>query len=580
MENYLTLLKSLKKKHTGLNKIKVAILGDTTLTFLVNAIKGRGINISLDLSFWVADDNSIWRHITTPSSNFYGFQPEIIILYKSSVKLLERYDQLIGDQYQHFADNELNSIIDIYHCLNKNIDSSIIFYNFPEIEDSVFGNYSNKVESSFLFQLRRLNYKLMEFAVKNPNFHICDLSTIQNRHGRQMFFQSSIFINSNLDLSFDILPFIAKSTLDLIVALKGYIKKCIIVDLDNTIWGGNIGDEGVENIEIGDLGIGKVFSNIQYWIKKLKNRGIIIAVCSKNFETTAKTPFTSHPDMILKLDDFSLFIANWNNKAENIQYIQKSLNISMDSIVFLDDNSFERKVVKELIPEITIPDLPDDPACFLEFLYEENLFETVSYSKDDIIRTQYYHNEIKRSSLRDITDESEFLGLLEMKGKVDKLTSFNIPRVVQLSQRSNQFNLRTVRYTESEIIKMVNSKNHLVFVFSLDDKFGSNGIISFIVLEKITDTEIFIESWVMSCRVLNRGMEYFACNTIVNEIKKLGFRRLIGEYIPTQKNKYVEYLYRDLGFSKVSMNWVLEVIDYQSIDNQIKIVNKTDNGRL
>ena len=234
----------------------------------------------------------------------------------------------------------------------------------------------NKTDSSFLFQLRKLNYELMLFASNNANFFLCDLSGIQNLLGKQTCFQPSIYINTEMVLSIDVLPEVAVKTVQLISnSLQGKFKKCIILDLDNTTWGGVIGDDGIENIQIGSLGIGKAFTEFQYWVKKLKNRGVIVAVVSKNTDSAAREPFEKHPDMVLKMDDISVFLANWENKADNIRQVQSILNIGFDSMVFIDDNPFERNIVRENIPEILVPELPEDPAEYLEFLYSLNFLK-------------------------------------------------------------------------------------------------------------------------------------------------------------------------------------------------------------
>ena len=229
-------------------------------------------------------------------------------------------------------------------------------------------------------------------------------------------------------------------------AQRGTFNKCLILDLDNTLWGGVIGDDGIEGIQLGHgLGIGKAFTELQQWAKKLQQRGIILCVVSKNDEQVAKEPFIHHPDMVLRLDDIAVFMANWETKVDNIRAVQQVLNIGFDSMVFLDDNPFERAIVRENIPGITVPELPEDPAQYLEFLYSLNLFETASASEVDDKRTRQYQQEAKRIELkRTFANEQEFLASLGMEARVEPFTAFNTPRVAQLTQRSNQFNLRTM----------------------------------------------------------------------------------------------------------------------------------------
>jgi FkbH-like protein len=441
----------------------------------------------------------------------------------------------------------------------------------------VFGNFASKTPSSFLFQLRKLNYELMLLAAKHPGLHLCDISTIQNQVGKATFFQTSVYINTEMVLSVDVLPQVASKTLDLIGALHGKGRKCVILDLDNTLWGGVIGDDGMENIQLGSLGIGKAFSEFQYWLRKLKNRGIILAVCSKNTEAVAKEPFEEHPDMVLELEDIAVFVANWGNKVDNIMQIQSVLNIGFDSMVFIDDNPFERNLVRENIPEICVPEMPEDPADYLEYLYTLNLFETASFSEEDERRTELYKIESQRKAVQQkFTNEDDFLKSLHMLSQVEVFNKFNAPRVAQLSHRSNQFNLRTHRYSEADINGMISSENHYTFAFSLEDKFGDNGLICVIILQ-IEDTRtLFIDTWFMSCRVLNRGMEHFVLNEITNFAREKEFAFVKGEYIPTLKNAMVKDHYLNLGFKRSGDFWILNTTDYQ---NKKCFINNKNYGK-
>lgn len=572
MKNFLELKRNLKKDFSGLPEIKLAVLGDTATQFLVQALKGTGFDSGFNLNVWEADFNQIERQAYDQGSELYEFKPEMVLVFQSAHKLLGKFNKLAPESYNSLADSELASIKNIYSAISSNLGTKVIFYNHTEIDDAVFGNYASKTESSFLFQLRKLNFELMKFSQKNANFYLCDISSIQNRVGKKTFFQSSVYINTEMVLSLDVLPEIASKTLDLISSLKGKSKKCVIIDLDNTTWGGIIGDDGLENIQVGLFGIGKAFTEFQYWIKKLKNRGIIVAVCSKNTESIAKEPFEKHPDMVLRLDDISVFVANWENKADNIRLIQSVLNIGFDSMVFLDDNPFERNMVRENIPGITVPELPEDPAEYLEYLYSLNLFETITFSNEDLERTKLYQVEAQRNiAQHKFTNEDDFLKSLEMVSLVQPFNKFNTPRVAQLSQRSNQFNLRTVRYTEADIEKMASDKNFLTFTFTLEDKFGHNGLICVIIIKKETGKVGFIDTWFMSCRVLKRGMENFVLNTIVDSARQNGIQVLKGEYLPTPKNEMVKDHYQGLGFISEKNQWLLNLENYKKKTTFIEI---------
>jgi FkbH-like protein len=574
MSTFSQLKKNLKNDFGGLKSIKLAILGDSATQFLAVAIRGTGYLEKLNIETWEADFNQIERQVFDTSSELYEFKPDIVLIFFSTHKLLAKYNKLKPADYLNLATNHLDQVERIYQTISSNLSAKIIYYNHPEINDAVFGSFANKTEASFLFQLRKINFRLMEFAVVNTNFFIADVSSLQNQIGKNNLFQPAVYINTEMVLSIDVLPQLAAITVALINSLQGSFKKCVILDLDNTTWGGIIGDDGIENIQIGSLGIGKAFTEFQYWIKKLKQRGIIVAVCSKNTESVAKEPFEKHPDMVLKLDDIAVFVANWENKADNIRHIQSVLNIGFDSMVFLDDNPFERNIVRENIPGITVPDLPEDPAEYLEFLYPLNLFETVSFSNEDEGRTKQYQVEAERSILQKaFTNEDDFLQSLNMQSVVEPFNKFNTPRVAQLSLRSNQFNLRTVRYSEADIESIGSNDNNFSFSFTLEDKFGNNGMICVIILYKMSADTLFIDTWLMSCRVLKRGMENFVLNTLANFAKENGYQFLQGEYIPTAKNEMVKLHYPNLGFEEKEGNWILNTSLYKQRKSFISIKN-------
>jgi FkbH-like protein len=298
----------------------------------------------------------------------------------------------------------------------------------------------------------------------------------------------------------------------------------------------------------------------------------MLAICSKNDEKIAKVPFEKHPDMVLSLDDIAIFVANWDSKVDNIKKIKTFLNIGYDAIVFVDDNPYERGVVKHHLPEITVPDLPEDPADYLSFLCGLNLFETTSYTQDDRKRTAYFQQELKRELIQSsFTDEKEYLKSLAMTCEIHPFSTFNFPRAAQLLQRSNQFNLRTIRYTEENLQSFAASDEFLTWTFSVADQFGSYGLIS-LVIGRLQGDELFIDTWVMSCRVLKRGVENLALNEIVEGARKLGAQRIRGEYIPTPKNELVKEHYRNLGFTETDNGqWILDVVSYIPREHFISI---------
>jgi FkbH-like protein len=559
--NYLK--KNLKKQKNGFRKIKLAIVADSASQFLNIAIKGYGIEQEIDFEIYEADYNQIDLQIFDLSSELYEFNPEFIFINFSSEHLLKEFYKKNKGEQLNFSNYKIAHLGNIIETLSSNLKCKIITNNFIEINDSIFGNYATKVENSFIYQTRKLNLQLMDLSGDSKNVFICDFLSLQSQYGYHFTFDSKLYTNADIVYSIDFIPHIAKSILDIVCAVSGVFKKCLILDLDNTTWGGIIGDDGIEGIQIGDFGIGKAFTELQYWAKQLKQRGIILCICSKNTEEIAKEPFEKHPEMVLKLEDIAVFMANWDNKVDNIKYIQSVLNIGFDSMVFLDDNPFEREMVKSGIKEITVPNLPEDPAEYLGFLRTLNLFETASYTDEDEIRTLQYQEEAKRNILqKSFTNEEDFLKNLNMFSEVKHFDTFTIPRVAQLTQRSNQFNLRTIRYSEEEITKVSESRDYLTFTFTLEDKFGQHGLICIIILKIQDKDSVFIDSWIMSCRVLKRGMENFTLNYIVEFIKEKDFKHLIGEYLPTKKNGIVQNHYKELGFHNESDKWILNTQEF------------------
>ncbi len=568
MHSFSQLKRNLKSNLTGLPSFKLAVVGDTATQLLCTAIRGMGVERGYNIDLFEAEYNQVERQLLDPTSDLYQFDVDFIVIFQSTHKLGEHHSMLNTVQQAALADERINFLASV--CENRALaGKKIIYFNYPEIEDTVFGSYTNKVDSSFTFQVRKLNYELMRLSQQYQNLFICDIAGLQNKLGRDVMFAANVYTSTEMILSMDALPYVASRVMDIVCAVKGQFKKCLILDLDNTVWGGVIGDDGLEGIQLGHgLGIGKAFTEFQMWVKKLKQRGIIICVASKNNEETAKEPFEKHPDMVLKLEDIAVFQANWETKVDNIRTIQSILNIGFDSMVFLDDNPFERNIVRENIKGITVPELPEDPAEYLEFLYSLNLFETASYSNLDKDRTKQYQVEAQRVSLsKTFTNEADFLKSLNMVSVVSGFTKFNTPRVAQLSQRSNQFNLRTVRYTDADIEALANDSNVIDLSFTLEDKFGDNGLIAVVIMKPLDKETLFVDTWFMSCRVLKRGMENFTLNTMVEKAKAAGYKRIVGEYLPTPKNKMVENHYTGLGFTKIedveTARFELKIDEYQ-----------------
>ncbi len=570
MISFNELKRNLKKDFSGFKKVKVALLSDSASQLLNNAIKAFGYEVQLDFDIYEADYNQVALQVFDPTSELYRFNPDFIFINRCTEKLMKDFYKKDRAQRDVFSEEVAKTTQQYYDVITQRLRAKVIVNTYPEINDSLFGNFASKITSSFLYQQRKSNLALMDLSQRVKDLFICDLAALQSELGYRFVFDSKMYVNADMVYSLEFLPYIAKHLSDIILSINGTFKKCLILDLDNTTWGGIIGDDGMEGIQIGYLGSGKIFTELQLWAKQLKHRGIILAVCSKNTEEIAKEPFLGHPDMVLRMDDIAVFVANWETKVENIRYIQSVLNIGFDSMVFVDDNPFEREMVKAGIPEICVPDLPEDPAEYLLFLRSLNLFETASFTEEDELRTKQYQEEAQRNILlRSFENENDFLANLGMVSDVRKFDAFTIPRVAQLTQRSNQFNLRTVRYTEEDIKRISADPGYFTISLTLEDRFGDHGLIGIIILKKEDDTSLFIDSWIMSCRVLKRGMEDFTLNTIVSLAAANHFTKITAEYLPTKKNGIVKDHYKNLNFEPIGDLWVLDVAGFKDRDTFI-----------
>lgn len=566
------LKKNCRKRKEGLIPYKLAVLGDCATQHLVTAIDGYGYEEGYGLTIFEADYNQIDLQIMDRDSELYLFQPQFVLIYMCIQKLYASYCNRSPDQRKFFADDVNEKICSYWGHINQSVKTNILQISFPYGNDGIFGSYGLKEETSFPFQLMKLKYLLAASSVSFGNVFWIDLDLLQQRSGTGLFFDDRMYHIAKMPVALECLPEVAKGVLDIIKAIDGRMKKCVIVDLDHTLWGGIIGDDGIENIQIGELGLGQAFSDFQMWLRELKKRGILLAVCSKNQEEIAKEPFVSLSDMILHLEDFSVFVANWKDKASNIRYIQEKLNIGMDSIIFIDDNPFERNLVRELLPEVTVPELPEDPERYVEYLKSLNLFEAVAFSPEDRDRTQQYRAEEEREKWKEqISSYEEYLQGLEMTAWSAPFDKMHYSRIAQLTQRSNQFNLRTIRYTEEEIKEVASNEKFITLYFCLCDKFGDHGLVSVVILEKKSKEELFILEWLMSCRVLKRGMEGFVVNHIIKTAKMGGYKKVIGEYRKTPKNQMVEKIYSKLGFTEIAEHiFEADVENFQYNDTYIK----------
>ncbi|MBO7522167.1 MAG: HAD-IIIC family phosphatase, partial [Opitutales bacterium] len=530
----------------------------------------RGVKLDLR----EAPYNQIDFELFDKNSQLGKSAPEYIIIFQSAQKLMELHALLDLKSRKSLAAKRCAFV---KSACKKFPQSKIICLNYAEIDDGVFGSFANKAEDSFLYQTRKLNFFLARLAAKTPNLRVCDILSEQSRIGSEKFFSPELYASAEIAIAPDALPQVCEKIFAIAAADSGAAKKCAVLDLDNFLWGGTVGDDGAENLQISSgLGIGRAFANIQLWCKKLKERGIILAACSKNDEAAAREPFLKLKEMRLGLSDFSAFAANWKPKSQNIVEIAKALNIGLDSIVFLDDSAAERAEVRQSLPQVCVPELPDDPALYLDFLSAQNLFEAAGISEADALRSKFYADESARKQIeRGFKSHDAFLKSLKMSAHAEEFSELNAPRVAQLLQRTNQFNMRSKRYSQGEILSLASDKNFRAFAFSLGDKIGESGIVAAAILREMPRGEIFIDTFVLSCRAFGRGLEFFAFNKILEYAKSRGFKKISAEFIPTQKNKIAADFYLKAGFAQTedlggSKKFALETKSAKPIKTFIK----------
>ena len=464
----------------------------------------------------------------------------------------------------------INEIRSIKNIVDNKLNATLIIQSIVKSTESIFGNLESHLTATRNQIINEVNTHLLGMSL-DSNTLFFDIEETANKIGLVNWLDHRMYYWAKLPFSADYSGIYSSKFVNLLVSDKGLSKKALVLDLDNTLWGGVIGDDGLDGIKasMGDPK-GEAFLNFQEYCKRLKSRGIILAVCSKNSLENAILPFRENLDMILKEDDFVVIKANWNNKADNIREIANEINIGLDSIVFVDDNPAERNLVREFLPEVSVPEVPLDVSYYPEIISAAGYFESIRFSKDDIKRAEDYSLNKKREALReDSTDISEYLRSLNMKAEISEVSSSNLTRPVQLMLKTNQFNLSNKRRTEKEIKKIINDPKFSILQFRLQDRFADNGIVSVVVLEKQED-KIILDTWVMSCRVFGRTLEFYVFNEILKLSAELQIKKISAEYIKTDKNSLVLDLLKSLSFKRVDGNkdsslWELNPLDYSEV---------------
>ena len=502
----------------------------------------------------------------------------IFLIYCGHDDLIKFSNYNNNSSYKNVDINNVKNCIEkIISIVSQNINSKIFISNFSNFSNSEFGNFVSLVKKNKFELISKLN-RVINKLIDKYNVYLIDNYNISNQFGLKNLEVKEKYYLAKIPFSLDFADYYFYNLSNLASISLGNTKKVLVLDLDNTLWGGVLGDDGYNGIEIGnDTPIGNVYYDFQKEIKNLKKRGVLLAICSKNSLLNVKEVFKKNRNMILKYSDFVCVKANWQNKHKNILEISKELNLSLDSFVFIDDSPMERDMVRENLPEVSTPELPLDPSFYKDIMLDRLYFDVTNLSSEDKKRSKSYLTESKRISLRNkLKSDDEYFYSLKMKANLKNFSLSNIDRIVQLFQRSNQFNLTTIRYSHLDIKNLIKNKNFTLEV-SFKDKFSDYGIISLLVCEKIKNN-LYIKNWVMSCRVLNRSLEKLILNTIMNYCKKNKIKNLLGTYIRSKKNALVENLYCNLGFDTIKSkknfkNYISSVNNYQIKKTFIKLEN-------
>lgn len=548
-------------------KLKIALLSDAATQQFVPLLRTLFHRSKVDLAVYQAPFDGIELETIDTQSGLYRFQPDLIVILNSVQALRAGFSQRSGDGAT-FAEERAHSIIKIWDAIQQRSSATVVQSTFVMPYERCFGNFDAKVAGSFTSAVASINRAIAEQSRGRSGVLINDVEAVASWEGRRQWFDDRLWDMAKAFCALDTMPALAKNIVDIAMSTRGRVVKCVVLDLDNTLWGGVIGDDGVDGIQLNAHGDGEAFYRLQLYLKELLKRGILLAVCSKNQMSNALLPFEKHPDMVLRRDDITVFQANWDNKADNIRKVRDVLNIGLDSMVFLDDNPFERNLVRGVLPEVIVPELPEDPADYVRAISELNLFETTAFSKEDTARAELYRAEAERREAQaSFASADDFLRSLEMSMALARFDPFHLPRIAQLIQRSNQFNLTTHRYSEADCEALMKDEKAIPWYAKLSDRLGDHGLIGVVVLAP-DEEQLTIRDWLMSCRVLARGVEQTLMNQVFEKADELKLSKVCGEYIRSAKNQMVEDFFARFGFIRTGgsddhSHWELKTSEYQ-----------------
>lgn len=548
---------------------KLGVVGNITTELFTPALQATALRHGIDLDLYEAPFDTMAQEALGPRSGLNQAECDAIFFAIDYRNLPFALSPGNAEAAKSAVDEVLAYILQLRDGVKQHRPVTCIFQTLVPPTERLFGGFERHATGTARDLVDTFNRKLIEAAAQSGDI-VFDVTPLAETVGLAQWNDPAGWHMAKLPFAQNLVPLYADHLARLVATLRGKARKVLVLDLDNTLWGGVIGDDGMAGIKIGQGSpAGEAFLAIQKTALHLRDRGVVLAVCSKNNDDVARQPFRAHPDMLLKEDHISVFQANWVDKASNLQAIAKHLSLGTDAMVFLDDNPAERARVRQMLPEVAVPELPADPAFYPRALMAGGYFETVSFSDEDKKRAEFYQKNAQRVTLQSkLGDYEGYLASLEMVMHVSPFDELGRARIAQLINKSNQFNLTTRRYTEAQVRDLELDPAVFTLQARLSDKFGDNGMINVVVCRRTSPDAWDIDSWLMSCRVLERRVEEATLAEIVHHARKEGVTALTASYIPTDRNALVKDHYLKLGFEKTGEDvngmtqWRLNLPDY------------------
>ena len=577
---FLNEAKSIKTNNFD-KKINVGILASFSLNGLEETLRVKSAQKGIDCRIYVGDYNQYNQEIFKSNSRLFQFNPQLTFLILDVRHILgELYFlpySISASERKEFVETKVDEIKKLVEAFLDNSNSKLVITNFQIPVYSPYGINEQKEDFGMKQLVYEINNKIRHELKDQSLVFIYDFNEFVMKFGEYNVFNYQDYFFGDIKISIDYIPKFADELLGYVNAVMGITKKCIVLDLDNTLWGGIIGEDGFDNIKLGDDAVGRSFVEFQKRLLALNQRGIILAINSKNNFEDAMEVIKKHPSMILREDNFACMKINWDDKVTNLQEISKELNIGLDSMVFFDDDLINQEFVKTSLPEVLVVELPNDSSQFAQIITKMKEFDVLKITEEDVKRNEMYLVQKKRTELKNkIVDFDEFLKQMNIEVNIKKADSFTIPRISQLTLKTNQFNLTTKRYQQEEISSFSSDKDRIVECVQVSDKFGDNGITGVYIIEKKDSKEWIIDTFLLSCRIMGRKVEEAMLYQIIEKAKNLGIKKIKGKFIPTKKNKPAENFYSDCGFKKEGDYWVFNTDQVMKKPEQIKLRNNTN----